>query len=80
MIDERILTRYEEMLGHGEVACEPEPGISLAHLRWMLREIRDQEDELKSSRWLGFVQGVLVMMGVTTVTEERNFTRSYFRS
>lgn len=32
----------------------------------------------KLCRWLGFIQGVLCCMGVTTVQAERDFTRPIF--
>lgn len=34
---------------------------------------------MKLSRWLGYVQGVLITRGVTTVTIERDATRPLFR-
>lgn len=33
----------------------------------------------KYSRWLGFIQGVLVANGLITVEEERNLTRPLFK-
>lgn len=33
----------------------------------------------KLNRWLGYIQGVLIMTGQTTVKEERDFTRPLFR-
>ncbi len=34
---------------------------------------------MKLNRWLGYIQGVLIERGLTTVDEERDFTRPYFR-
>jgi hypothetical protein len=34
---------------------------------------------VKLSRWLGYVQGVLIERGFTTVQEERDWTRGLFR-
>jgi hypothetical protein len=34
---------------------------------------------VKLSRWLGYVQGVLIERGKTTVATERDITRSLFR-
>ena len=34
---------------------------------------------LKLNRWLGYIQGVLITKGATTVTTERDFTRPLFR-
>lgn len=33
----------------------------------------------KMNRWLGYIQGVLIERGLTTVNEERDFTRPLFR-
>ncbi len=34
-------------------------------------------DNSKVNRWLGFIQGILIANDITSVIEERNFTRSY---
>ncbi len=36
--------------------------------------------EDKLNRWLGFVQGILIVQGFTTVEAERNFTRPLFKA
>ena len=42
--------------------------------------IKGIEDALmKLNRWLGYIQGVLISWGVTTVEAERDFTRPLFR-
>jgi hypothetical protein len=33
----------------------------------------------KLCRWLGYIQGVLISKGMTTVEAERDWTRPYFR-
>ena len=50
------------------------------HLLWMLKEIElNQEQSLtKKHRWLGFVQGVIITKGWTTVLNERDATRDAF--
>jgi hypothetical protein len=40
---------------------------------------RDRKPLLKISRWLGYIQGVLIERGYTTVTIERDWTRPLFR-
>lgn len=47
------------------------------HLLWMLDQIEmdTMQSETKKHRWLGFVQGILIAKNITTVIEERNFTR-----
>lgn len=81
MIPSEILLRYEAMIGDQGILwaeCIPDPGTDLAHLRWMLSELWEMRDTPKAMRWLGFVQGVLIMRGLTTVQTERDFTRPYF--
>jgi hypothetical protein len=34
---------------------------------------------MKLNRWLGYIQGVLISRGITTVTEERDWTRPLFK-
>jgi hypothetical protein len=77
-----ILIRYDEILEAqgAEMQHAPEPGTSLGHLRWMLHKILNADViGEQAHRWLGFVQGVMIVQGLTTVTEERNHTRPYFK-
>jgi hypothetical protein len=34
---------------------------------------------MKLNRWLGYIQGTLIAQNYTTVQEERDWTRPYFR-
>jgi hypothetical protein len=34
---------------------------------------------MKLNRWLGYIQGCIIERGLTTVTAERDWTRSLFR-
>lgn len=61
--------------GHGVPYC-PYDKTDEAHLRWMLENL--PEDEGQANRWLGFVQGVLVALGVATVEEFRKINREAF--
>jgi hypothetical protein len=38
-----------------------------------------QQPLCKLNRWLGYIQGVLIERGVTTVQKERDWTRPLFR-
>lgn len=79
MIDTRILDRYDEIVCafHATWPIERQEGDEThpSHLRWMLRELRTLEPADKANRWLGFVQGVLIAQGATTVAVEREVTR-----
>ncbi|WQN06691.1 hypothetical protein [Escherichia phage vB-Eco-KMB37] len=47
----------------------------------MLNEIQDgcnDMSETKRHRWLGYIQGVMIMKNLITVDDERNATRPVF--
>lgn len=58
---------------------------SLNHLLWMCNTmIKNLKTDPaypidKASRWLGFVQGILIAKKLTTVKDERNITRPWFK-
>lgn len=73
-----IIDRYKKFLSGIEPKQEEEPDTSSGHIVWMLNQLETIEDREKAMRWLGFIQGCLIMIGATTVTAERDFTRPYF--
>lgn len=54
---------------------------SRVHLRWMLGQLIDNNEQslTKKHRWLGYIQGLLITYGYTTVDREREYTRDIFR-
>ena len=64
------------------LSIEQKPGDETdpIHLIWMLQQIKDDSEmsQTKRHRWLGYIQGVLVMKGVFSVEEEREYTRPIF--
>lgn len=50
------------------------------HIIWMLEQLaKDKKQSVtKKHRWLGFIQGVLIANGVTSVDAERELTRGIF--
>lgn len=54
----------------------------LAHCHWMVDRMLSSETSHysldKRSRWLGFIQGVVIMCNLTTIEKERNITRPWF--
>lgn len=87
MINQLILDRYNQILinnSHETAVYKIEPvfgdEMSVKHLLWMLQEIELNKDQslTKKHRWLGFVQGVIIAKGWTTVIEERDATRYLF--
>lgn len=78
-----LFARYRALLaGAAEFHLAPE-GCTRAHLLWMcetaVAQAPDWPDD-KTSRWLGFVQGVMTMQGVLTVAGEREFSRPLFHA
>lgn len=69
ILDTLTITRIDQIEGD-----ETNP----LHLLWMLNEIQhnDEQSLTKKHRWLGYIQGVLIMKGVSTVQEEREFSRT----
>lgn len=53
--------------------------ITLVDVKKFLDEFNHEVPLVKLSRWLGYVQGVLIERGVTTVEIERDWTRPLFR-
>jgi hypothetical protein len=79
-IHKDVIDRYDDMLKTKTNEIKPTPGYELSpsHLRWMLVNIKYEADLFKAQRWLGFVQAGVVILGLTTVEKERDFTRPYF--
>jgi hypothetical protein len=54
----------------------------LSHCRWMaqhqMHPAQAHHSIDKKSRWLGFIQGVLIVHGLTDIEAERNITRPWF--
>ena len=50
------------------------------HLLWMIQQIQTSENMslTKCSRWIGFIQSVLVSKGYTTVEEGKEITRGMY--
>lgn len=58
-------------------------GCTRDHLTWMCETARAQAPgwpDDKTSRWLGFVQGVMTVQGLLTVAAERDFSRPLFHA
>lgn len=65
--------RSAEAVHHNVLATRPEEIETYQHLRWMVIEALTWPEEKidKLSRWLGFVQGVLWTMRVTSIEDLR---------
>ena len=85
-IDPKILERYfticVESLPNVVLEIRPIEGdeTNPVHLLWMLDQIQSNNEMslTKKHRWLGYIQGVLVMKGEINVTDEREYTRNLF--
>lgn len=87
MISKELLDKYKKdctdlLPPNAIVKIEQIEGgeTSPQHLLWMLDQIAsdDTMSITKKHRWLGYIQGVLVMKGAFSVKEERDYTRSIF--
>lgn len=76
---EDLIDRYLDMLSKADVWDTDIKEFSYNHIQYMLSELSVMNPKsTKAHRWLGFVQAVLVMQGITTVDIEREVTRSAF--
>jgi len=73
--------RYRDMIEEGIEIDDLSP--EMIELRNFTYEFmfgaRDKLPLLKLNRWLGYIQGVLIERGYTSVTAERDWTRPLFR-
>ncbi len=75
---------YPQLLDHYTQLIQSGPEIqgddyNSAHLLWMIDQLRTEAMSLtKKHRWLGFIQGVVIVHGLTQVSQERDFTRAIF--
>jgi len=77
-VNRHLFDRYNEILKDRNF-LGPEKTDS-EHIKWMISEVDCDNWEIdKISRWLGFIQGVLVCNGILNVDEERNYTRPLFK-
>lgn len=55
----------------------------MEHAKWMCLEVLKPENAHysidKKSRWLGFVQALIILNGYSTIKEERDITRPWFK-
>lgn len=69
---------YDLIITKKALCCLPGPGrmTNQQHLLWMLEQIQHGEvTGEKAHRWVGYVQGVLVALHVTSVEEMRDLNR-----
>lgn len=75
-----LFQRYLKILQRIEPNTREDDPTGIQHLRKMCEmAIRHPEMYIdKHSRWLGYVQGILVMRGHVRVDEERDFSRPLY--
>lgn len=71
----RCSNRYWEMIGQAKLN---DPALKSFILQFQ-RECLHSMPVPKLCRWLGYIQGVLIERGLTTVEVERDWTRPLFR-
>jgi hypothetical protein len=76
---ELCINRYIYFTGDTEYVICQKPGneTSYIHLVWMLDEIKNNDTMsiTKKHRWLGYVQGIMVVLKLISVSDERDNTR-----
>jgi hypothetical protein len=63
-----------ERVSPGITSQEDPEGIRISHLYWMTNQCLatvNVLDVAKLNRWIGYIQGCLVILGVSTLAEER---------
>lgn len=81
-----VVTSAEETItneGHRQVSKGTDAGTSYANLKWLCETAITEADNYpidKLSRWLGFVQGVLIGNGVLDTRVERDRSRPLFHA
>lgn len=84
--------RYQKMLDDHKITAQDlsserisyrELPRMLPHAKWMcetaIKKIKEGSFSFdKSSRWLGFVQAIMIFNGLTSIEDERNITRPWF--
>lgn len=78
-----IIDLYDSKLTCEPVQHEDAGGLRytdrMQHLKWMfirIREFVSNDQTGKAFRWLGFIQGVLFCLGLYTLKELRDHSRS----
>lgn len=79
MNQDKTLKELDEILSDGyvnlEIKRDPE-GKTRNHLKWMINEMKTKEfSQGKFNRWLGYIQGVMVVQGLTSLNKERERNR-----
>ncbi len=73
----QLLDRYTALIQNGPPIHGTD--YNSEHLLWMIDQLRHSTQSLtKKHRWLGFIQGVMIVHGLTQVSQERDFTRAMF--
>jgi len=70
--------RYRDMMLAAPVSFPPSDPLWLFNMEFMFG-CRDGLPVPKLCRWLGYIQGVLIARGYTSVEKERDWTRPLFR-
>ena len=50
-------------------------GIAINHAQWMIENMPNDDEVEKYSRWIGYIQALMVVHGLMTLNEMRDITR-----
>lgn len=76
---DKVLDELDKILTDGYIGLkakrDPE-GSTRSHLRWMIKEMKTKKfSSAKWNRWLGYIQGVMVVYDLTNLDAERERNR-----
>lgn len=60
----------------GFIPGEKSKRPAMNYLMWMCKKIQGISDKEKAMRWLGFIQGVLWILGVFSISQMREHNRN----
>ena len=83
-VHKQIICRYYSILVplRGTPDNTHDEKTDIKNLIWMCEEILDNGNTMpidKVARWVGYIQGCMIMRGILTTETERNITRPLFR-
>ena len=76
-----LVKRYIELLKSTDIEIDTNPDTSVEHLIKMCEAIIEESNQWpddKTSRWLGYIQGVMCVYNIINVSKERYISRELF--
>lgn len=71
--------RYLNMIKERDIESQKEISVVAGLINQIIEQPSDKIAPDKTSRWIGFIQSELIRFGITSVEDERNFSRPIFQ-